>query len=71
MMSMVGAAVAPDTAPASVLGDTWAPTDAGGYRSSLRRRRPRTIGMSRRGKLAHGAIGGAVTDVGLLLRVER
>ena len=42
MMSMVGAAVAPNTAPASVLGGTWAPTDAGGYRSSLRRRHPPT-----------------------------
>jgi hypothetical protein len=33
-MTMVGAAVAPDTAPASVLGDTWTPTDAGATRTT-------------------------------------
>jgi predicted ATPase len=34
MMTMVGAAVAPDTAPASVLGDTWASTDASATRTT-------------------------------------
>jgi hypothetical protein len=31
MMSMVGAAVAPDTTAALVLGDAWAPTGAAGH----------------------------------------